>query len=517
MTSLSSGYKTARRTRIMTALAVIVLAGIVLFPAVARADRKVGTIGPPPRQNPQRQSNAEAVAPLPLPATPLRRSEPKAEPSPPIFIGKLKYGTTQDYKPNPGDVDNVLRHVRFQIDAWYGWQEFGLDELVGLHKKDQPCQFPMLYITGYQSFEFSPEERIALRDYLLDGGTLLGDATLGSPDFTASFRSEVAKMFPDRKLDTLQLDHGIFRGYYNYSNVHYYGIEQGVATKTEGPPMLLGMNIAARTAVILSPYDMSCGWDEFYAPASSDRVSTAARSKAMMPADAIRMGINIVAYVSAQRRFAKAQAQTRTIAGEQEQKRASTPIALLRHQGDWNPDPNALNQLIRVAAQQTSIPMDFSIKPVDPDINQLIDTPIVVMTGMDDPKLSDTQVDALRAHLQAGGFLFINNTSGYAKFDREVRALVKRIFPDQALKELPADHAVFTAMAKVTEARDAGTLKERPAELEGVTLGKRTVIIYSKNDTLALLKGVHDPYANAYDAASARAISLNILTYAIKK
>ena len=95
--------------------------------------------------------------------------------------------------------------------------------------------------------------------------------------------------------------------------------------------------------------------------------------------------------------------------------------------------------------------------------------------------------------------------------------MVKRIFPDQALAALPADHPVFSAMTKVTTARDSGTLKERAAELEGVTLGKRTVIIYSKNDTLAQLKGVHDPYANAYDAGSARAIALNILTYAIKK
>lgn len=500
-----------------TSFALAASLGFALAPALVHAERAIGTIGPPPRQNPQRQSSAEAVAPLPLPATPLRRSEPKAEPSPPVFIGKLKYGTTQDYTPNPGDVDNVLRHVRYQIDAWYGWQVFGLDELVALRKKDQPCQFPLLYITGYQAFEFTADERLALRDYLLDGGTLLGDATLGSPEFTKSFRTEIGKIFPDRTFDTLQLDHGIFRGYYNYSNVHYYSIEQGVATKTEGPPVLLGMNIAARTAVILSPYDMTCGWDEFYAPASSERVSTAARSKAMMPQDAIRMGINIVAYVSAQRRFAKAQAQTRTIAGEQEQKRAATPLALLRHQGDWNPDPNALNQLIRTAAQQTSIPMEFSIKPVDPDVNQLIDTPVVVMTGMDDPKLSDSQIDALRAHLQAGGFLFINNTSGYAKFDREVRAMVKRIFPDQNLAALPAEHPVFSSMSKITTARDAGTLKERAAELEGLTLGKRTVIIYSKNDTLAQLKGVHDPYANAYDATSARAIALNILTYAIKK
>src|SRR5262249_19647182 len=155
-----------------------------------------------------------------------------------------------------------------------------------------------LYVTGYETFELSPEQREAMREYILDGGTLVGDATLGSPSFTASFRSEILKMFPDRKMDVLQLDHPIFRGYYNYANVHYFTVDQGVHTKLESPPQFLGMNIAARTAVIFSPYDMTCGWDEFYAPPASAKVPNAPRTMAMMPQDAIRMGINVVAYVS---------------------------------------------------------------------------------------------------------------------------------------------------------------------------------------------------------------------------
>jgi hypothetical protein len=505
-----------RFTSFRFAVVMLVMLG---FAGFAHAQgRKLGTIGPPPRQDPQRQTSAEGLPPLPLPATPLRRSEPKAEPAPPLFIGKLKYGTTQDYMPNPGDVDNLLRHVRYQLDAWYGWQLIGLDEIVAANKKGEVSQLPMLYITGYETFEFTDEQRTALKEYLLDGGTLVADAALGSPSFVESFRGEIAKMFPDRKLDVLQLDHPIMRGYYNYANVHYFTIEQGQRTKLEGPPQLMGMNIAARTAVILSPYDMTCGWDEFYAPPAPRRGDVKPQpTMAMMPNDAIRMGINIVAYVSAQRRFAKAQATTRQIAGEQMQRRAALPIAQLRHQGDWNPDPNSLYQLVRLAAQQTSVPMDFELKPVDAEIEQLIDTPIVVMTGMDAPKLGDQQIEALRRHLQAGGFLFINNTSGFALFDREARAMIGRIFPDQKLEPVPAEHPLFHALYDVKVARDAGTLSERPAELEAVFLDKRAVIVYSKNDTLALLKGLHDPYANAYDAETARKLALNILCYAVRR
>ena len=501
------------RTLVMTAVVMLMIAG-----PQAVAQRKLGTIGPPPRQDPQRQTAAEGLPPLPLPAVPLRRSEPKAEPSPPLFVAKLAYGTDQDYMPNPGDLDNLLRHVRYQIDAWYGHTVMSLEELVALHKQGRPCKIPTLYITGYEPFQFTPEQRAALRDYVLDGGTIIGDAALGSAEFAESFKSEVAQMFPKRKLDALQVDHPIYRGYYAYANVHYFKIVDGVRSKFESPPQMLGMNIAARTAIILSPYDMTCGWDEFYAPPAPRRTDAKpATTMAMMPADAIRMGINLIAYVSAQRNFAKAQAHTRKIEGAQPQRRAAVNIGLLRHQGDWNPDPNALYQLVRLASLRTSVPVEYELQAVDAEIEQLVDTPVVIMTGMDEPKLTAEQLDALRRHVQAGGFLFINNTSGYAEFDREAREMIAALMPERKLESVPADHPLMKVLYNVDEARHAVTMQPREPQLEAVFVGERAAVVYSPNDTLAMLKGVHDPYANAYDGESARKLALNILCYALQQ
>lgn len=495
----------------------IVVAVLLTTVTVHAQQRKLGTIGPPPRQDPQRQTSAEGLPPLPLPAVPLRRSEPKAEPAPPLFIGKLKYGDTQDYMPNPGDVDNLLRHVRSQLDAWYGWQLYGLDELVATQAQGESAKIPMLYLTGYEAFSFSDAERAALRQYLLDGGTLVADATLGSPAFARSFADEMQRIFPQHPLKLLPLDHPVFRGYYPYANVHYFSVEGGTHTRTQGPPQLLGVTLAARTAVIFSPYDMTCGWDEFYAPPPQVKVAEAPRTLAMMPGDAIRMGINIVSYVSAQRRFGVAQAQTRQILGDQPQKRAGLPLAVLRHQGDWNPDPNALYQLVRLAANQTSVPVEYDLRAVDPVLEQLADVTVLIVQGMDDPRLSDQDVAVLRRHVQAGGFLFINNTSGFATFDRAARDLIARLAPDQKLEPVAADHALLRGLYTIDTMRDAGTLQPRPPELWAVSLGDRAAIVYSPHDTLAHLKGIHDPYANAYDRESASKLALNILTYAVKR
>lgn len=494
----------------------VLSAALIATGSVSAQERMLGTIGPPPRQDPQRTTSAEGLAPLPLPVVPLRRSEPKAEPSPPLFAARLAYGDTQDYMPNPGDIDNLLRHVRNQLDAWYGHTVITTSELAEKHGSGERLAVPLLYMSGYEAFAFDDAERSALRDYLLDGGTLLAEATLGSPDFTASFEREMAGMFPRRRLEPLQTDHPVFRGYYAYENVSYFTIRDGTHSRYESPPVMLGLNIAARTAAILSPYDLSCGWDGFYAPPAPRRGSRRPQpTLAMLPGDAIRMGVNLVAYVSANRNFAQAQAVTRRVEGEQPQRRAALKLGLLRHQGDWNPDPNSLYQLVRLAALHTSIPVAYDIEPVDPDPASLAETPILIMTGMGGPDIDDEGIAALRRHLRAGGFLFVNNTSGYARFDREARGLIERLAPDREMARLPEDHPIFNSLYGIERLREAGTHRAREPHLEAVAVDDRLAIVYSPNDALGMLKGVHDPYANAYDAESARRLALNILCHAL--
>ena len=281
MTELDTGVV----GRILRAALVLVLAvGVVTLATAQQAQptkpRRLGTCGPPPRKNPQRHTSAEGFPPLPLPVTPLRRSEPKAEPAPPLMMAKLEYGTTQDWNTDPGDVDNLMRHCRYELGLWYGWRHLSIKEVVANHKANKKTKVPILYISGHEMFGFSPDERVALRQYILDGGTLLGDACCGREEFRRSFMGEVVRMFPNRSFDTLELDHPVFRAYHKYTNVHYRTFEDGVQHDFQGPPQLLGMNIGCRTAVILTPWDMSCGWDEHVHPHGSR----------LLPGDAIMTG-----------------------------------------------------------------------------------------------------------------------------------------------------------------------------------------------------------------------------------
>src|SRR5262245_48269310 len=119
-----------RRRFVARGAALALGVGVQAPDAEAAPGRKLGTCGPPPRKNPLRQTSAEGMPPLPLPAVPLRRSEPKAEPAPPLMIAKVEYGTTQDWNTDPGDIDNLMRHVRSAVGLWYGWKQMSLAEVV---------------------------------------------------------------------------------------------------------------------------------------------------------------------------------------------------------------------------------------------------------------------------------------------------------------------------------------------------------------------------------------------------
>ena len=492
---------------------ICVILGLV---SGAAAERKLGTIGPPPRKNPQRQTSAEGIAPLPLPVTPMRRSEPKAEPAAPLFAAKLIYGDTQDYMPNPGDLDNLMRHARYELGLWYGWKILDLQELVALHKEGKQSKLPMLYLTGYETFHLSEDQRNALRQYILDGGTLVGDATLGSPEMTRSFRNEIRTMFPDRSFDLLQVDHPIFRAYYAYRNVHYFDVDEGFDFQVQGPPELLGMNIGTRTAVIFSPHDLSCGWDEFVAPSSKLRVPDAPRNKALIPGDAIRFGLNIISYAAAMREVATVESVTREIIAPTHRLRQTFVLAQLRHQGDWNPDPNSTNQWLRHISQDTSLSVGFELRYVDANESKIADYPFLYMTGFRDPKLTDAELLALQRHIAAGGFLFINNCSGFNEFDQHIRAVVSSLFPDQPLQLLSAEHPLYKSFYSITSVRDRRTGAERPPELQGITVNDRLVLVYSKNDMITHLKQVSDPFGNGFDADSCRRLAVNVVSYALQ-
>ena len=69
-------------------LVMLVLPLSIAIPAAGWDNPKANK---PPRAKPQRRTAAEGIPPLPLPATPLRRTEKKRQPAPPALVGMVNF------------------------------------------------------------------------------------------------------------------------------------------------------------------------------------------------------------------------------------------------------------------------------------------------------------------------------------------------------------------------------------------------------------------------------------------
>jgi len=120
----------------------------------------------------------------------------------------------------------------------------------------------------------------------------------------------------------------------------------------------------------------------------------------------------------------------------------SQEIALLRYGGggDWYSNPTSLPNLIQFCNQQINTSLKLKPVTVAPSDVELFNYPLVHMTGHGNVFFSDEDVKNLRQYLLSGGFLHIDDNYG---MDLYIRKELKKIFPNEDLIELPADHPIF--------------------------------------------------------------------------
>ena len=113
--------------------------------------------------------------------------------------------------------------------------------------------------------------------------------------------------------------------------------------------------------------------------------------------------------------------------------------------GDWYNDQGGDINLLEYVAKNTNIPIDPVYEPVDLASDNLFTYPLIYLTGHGDMNLSDEEVTKLRAYLQNGGFLYIDDDYG---LDPYVHKQMKRVFPEQELAELPFSHEIYNCHFK---------------------------------------------------------------------
>jgi hypothetical protein len=105
-------------------------------------------------------------------------------------------------------------------------------------------KFPFAIMTGEGNFGLTERERHMLKSYLTRGGFLLASAGCSSAPWDQSFRQEIRRVFPDKQLVKIAMDHPIFHTVFDI---------RAVELKKGGTTQLEGLEIEGKIVLIYSP------------------------------------------------------------------------------------------------------------------------------------------------------------------------------------------------------------------------------------------------------------------------
>ena len=108
--------------------------------------------------------------------------------------------------------------------------------------------------------------------------------------------------------------------------------------------------------------------------------------------------------------------------------------------GDWYSDPLSLRELIQFVQANTRLPIADQEVIVDLDQDRLFAFPVVYLTGHGNVRFSPSNVRRLRAYLEQGGFLHIDDNYG---LDAHIRREMRKVYPNQEFVELPFSHPIY--------------------------------------------------------------------------
>jgi len=469
---------------------------------------------PPPKAQPQRIKAGEGFPPLPLPVTPLRRTERKKPPAPPTLMAKINYGVlamveeegrkTRRYQWTMalGDTNNLFDYARRELGEVANYKA----DIMRLNEFNfSPDRTPVIYFTGQEGFELTALERNLVRNYVLQGGYVFGNSSSGKDSFTESFKREFRSIFPDRPWFTLPPEHPLFHSHFQLSTLRH---KEGASKYENRFPTIYGVNIGCRTAVLFTPYDVACGWDGH----SHDF------GKRIDIEDARRFGVNLLAYCLAYYRLGRTQSIVKIFAPDQGAP-GDVEIAQLRHQGDWDPHASGISNLMKAFALSTSGQPTYRRVGVEADSEEIFRYPFLYLTGHLNFSLSSKGRENLRRYLDGGGFLFIHNCCDRREFDVAIRRELKALFPDDKLAELPPDHAIFSSHVPINPTQVPadgvpGFDLAKPTLL-GLTRQGYTCVVYSP---VSLSGGWEDeprPLVASVEPDTALKLGVNVLVYAM--
>jgi hypothetical protein len=159
-------------------------------------------------------------------------------------------------------------------------------------------RYPVLYMHGRNRFSIPAEERQQLKVYLDRGGVLVVDACCGAKPFDKAFREFMTQLYPDKTLERIPVTHELFSEKIGQdikllkrrTSEGGENAAGGNFTVRTAEPILEGIELDGRFAVIYSKYDISCALER----------QNSGNCEGYLPEDAVKLGTNMILYAMLQ-------------------------------------------------------------------------------------------------------------------------------------------------------------------------------------------------------------------------
>lgn len=476
---------------------------------------------PPPVKAPQKMENSgEDTGIIPDPGPGQRKTQTRTPPPPTnlTVMYKLEYGETLEYVHADGSVQKFEQWKSFPNDGYYLMSAVNARLADGNNYQYatkplaspgfDPVDIPLLFMAGDYDFVFTQEEIDHLRKFISEGGTILFNAARGRDEFSRAVAREMKRVFPNKRLMRAPQDHPLFNSRYRVQQV--MALVNGV--QFQQPPEIYTIDIGTRAAVILAPIGMGAAWSgETYHP----------QGKHLVGESAVRLGVNLVAYVLGATEYGRFLAQDfpvyngRTAAGD------VFRFGLVAYSGSWDVNPALQNSVLQGLNENTGLNVDYAPVAVTLDDPQLGDYPLTFLTGHYDFQWTAEETEGLQEYLQRGGMLVATAAAGLKPFDAAFRREIKKVLPDADLIKIPTTHPLFAGGWNPIERVEytPSALRDDPSlefpEFHGVFLDGRLAVIYTPYDLMSGLNRESNAYAKGLTSEDALRVVINIITYAL--
>ncbi|HVJ67334.1 MAG TPA: DUF4159 domain-containing protein [Caulifigura sp.] len=441
----------------------------------------------------------------------------------PVVINKIEFGTrdlagrvtSQDWNRHPRDVANLVDSLttRTGWPQFLNWQTVDLEKAANGEGVAALLQAPVQLISGTLAPDTIQGKQVdLLREYVNQGGFILAMQNCENTEFDIGIRTLVGRMFPGKEyeLKKLPATHDIYRS---------------EAVFAANPPELWGVDFGCRTAIVYAPFDHACRWQKW---TKYDIPGRRPDVKSQI-AQSMNLGVNIIAYATNRELVSKLDRPTALTAtgADETAPRSAIEIARLRHTGGWDAAPHALRHL-----QGSLEKLGYLMATTSPNVpatdEALRNYPIAYMHGRKNFAFNQEERNGLRGYAENGGVLIADACCGSTQFDTSFRDMIAQTFGKQ-LEKIPLTHELYNMQPlghdirrverRIPTTQQSGSLASEPSMgepiLEGIKIGERYVVIYSKYDISCALEQQNTQTCAGYSRLDAARIAANMVIYAM--